>query len=172
MHYKFFHGSGATPKEDVVVFEEVPDGMCGLTEKLKAKCRWAVSQGYDYTFSVFPDTYMCPERLLSIVGDYVGNRYQFPNCAPFAQGGPGYLLSRRSCEILANEPSSYLNDDTWAGDVLHKAGVHLINDQCFTAFGPGPQKNNYSKTVHLSTQPGGYTGENLRQEHKRWLESL
>jgi hypothetical protein len=170
----FFHGRGATTKDDVIIVD-VPDEMYGLTEKLRAKCRWAIDKGYDFVFSCFPDTYVCPERLL-VCGfencDYIGNVYQFSGSAPFCQGGPGYFLSRKSCQILADSTELYLNDDAWAGDVLNAAGVVRADHRGFTAFGPGPLKYNNSITVHLSTQPGGYTGHNMTAEHERWLESL
>jgi hypothetical protein len=167
----FFHGRGATEKGDVVVLDVV-DELHGLTEKLKAKVRWAVAKGYDMVLSAFPDTYACPERLLGIAGDYVGNVHQFPGSAPFCQGGPSYFLSRRACEAVAAEHSSYLNDDAWLGDTLAKAGIVPVHNAGFTAFGPGPLKSNSSITNHLSTQPGGFTGKNMYEEHQRWLESL
>jgi len=173
MDYKFFHGVGAAPKEDVVVLNVV-DELYGLTEKLKGKCRWAIEQGYDYIFSCFPDTYVCPKKLIEVINtcpDYLGNVHQFPGSVPFVQGGPGVILSRKSCEILSNDPSSYLNDDCWAADVLSKHRINAVHHPGFTAFGPGPLRNNSSITNHLSTQPCGYTGDNLRAEHKRWLES-
>lgn len=173
MDFKFFHGRGASPKEDVVILD-VPDEMYGLTEKAKEKARWAVEQGYDYVFSCFPDTYVCPERLITTgfgMLDYLGNVHQFPGSAPFCQGGPGMMFSRRACEILANDSTSYLNDDCWASDVLVKAGIHPVHNPAFTAFGPGPLKTNSSITNHLSTVPGGFTREVMYEEHRRWLES-
>jgi hypothetical protein len=171
--YRFFHGSGSSQKNDVVILNVV-DEMYGLTEKLKAKCRWAVERGYEYMFSAFPDTYTCPEKLIEVINtcpDYLGSVHQFPGSVPFVQGGPGVILSRKSCEILSNDPSSYLNDDCWAADVLSKHRINAVHHPGFTAFGPGPLRNNSSITNHLSTQPCGYTGDNLREEHKRWLES-
>lgn len=173
MDVVFFHGQGSTPKEDVVVVNVV-DEMYGLTEKLKAKCKWSVEHGYDAVFSCFPDTYASAQRLLDsykVPQDYLGNVYQFSGSEPFCQGGPGYFLSRRACEILSKDQTSYLNDDCWASDVLSKHGIHPIHDARFTAFGPGPLKSNDSVTVHLSTQPCGYTGENLLQAHRDWLKS-
>ena len=174
MDYKFFHGSGAIPKDDVIVLPVV-DELYGLTEKAKAKLRWAVEQGYDYVFSCFPDTYVCPERLLACGFenfDYTGNVFTFPGSAPFCQGGPGYFISRRACEVVYTSQRSYLNDDTFIGDELHAVGIRPLDHRGFTAFGPGPLRTNDSITNHLSTQPGGYVGTSMLAEHKRWLESL
>ena len=172
--YKFFHGVNAVPKDDVVVLNVV-DELYGLTEKLKAKCRWAVEQGYDAIFSCFPDTYASAQRLLGIYTipqDYMGNVHQFPGSASFCQGGPGYFVSQKACRIAASHTSSYLNDDAWLGDVLTGAGLFPRHIAEFTPFGPGPLRSNASITVHLSTQPGGFTAAGMYAEHKRWIESL
>jgi hypothetical protein len=173
MDVKFFHGRGSTPKDDVVVLDVV-DELYGLSEKLKFKIRWALEKGYTHVFSCFPDTYACPERLLASgfeKYDYLGNSFQHPGGAPFCQGGPGYMLSRKACEVVAKEHSSYLNDDCWIADVLVKEGICPVHHAGFTAFGPGPLRTNSSITNHLSTQPGGFTGQNMREEHQRWLAS-
>jgi hypothetical protein len=174
MDYRFFHGAGATPKQDVVVLNVV-DELYGLTEKLKGKLRWAVEHEYDCVFSVFPDTYACPERILEALklqADYLGNVYQFPGSASFCQGGPGYLVSSRACAMAHSSSSSYLNDDAWLGDVLNAGGIKPVHHAGFTAFGPGPLRTNGAISNHLSTQPGGYVGTNMYEGHKRWLASL
>lgn len=172
--YKFFHGKGASSRPDVIVLPVV-DELYGLTEKAKAKAKWAFDSGYDYVFSCFPDTYTCPRRLLDCGfedADYLGNVYQFPDSPAFCQGGPGYFLSRKACELVFSSPLSYLNDDCFIGDTLYKAGITARDHKGFTAFGPGPVRNNNSITNHLSTQPGGYTVRSVPDEHKRWMESI
>ena len=174
MEYRFFHGQGATPKDDVVVLPVV-DELYGLTEKAKAKAKWAYDSGYEHVFSCFPDTYTRPERLLQCVYDgvdYLGNVYQFPDSAPFCQGGPGYVLSRKACEAIFRNPLSYLNDDCFIGDTLQRSGAVRVHHAGFTSFGPGPLRSNSTVTNHLSTQPGGYTVNSVKDEHRRWLESL
>lgn len=171
--YKFFHGNGARGKDDVVVLP-VDDGMGGLTDKAKAKARWAYENGYDFVFSCFPDTYLRPERLLTSSFrnyDYYGRIHQHPDGPPYCQGGPGYTLSRAANCLLFTDTTSYLNDDCWIGDVLHKAGVRRGDNRDFTYVGPGPIKGNTAITNHLSTQPGGYTIRSVHDEHKRWLDS-
>ncbi len=171
--YKFFHGRGATPRHDVVVLPVV-DELYGLAEKAKAKAKWAFDSGYEYVFSCFPDTYTRPERLLRCgfeKADYLGNVYQFPDSAPFCQGGPGYILSRKACESVFSHPLCYLNDDCFIGDILSRTDAVRVHHPGFTAFGPGPLRNNESITNHLSTQPGGYTAQSVLNEHRRWMES-
>lgn len=169
----FFHGNGAKEKQNVVVLP-VDDGMGGLTEKAKAKAKFAHDYGYDYMFSCFPDTYLCPGRLLGSgfeFFDYLGNVYQHPGGAPYCQGGPGYVLSRNAMKALYQESSSYLNDDCWIGDVLQKSNLRRGHSDRFSNLGPGPLRANEAITNHLSTQPGGYVGTNMHAEHRRWIDS-
>ncbi len=171
--YKFFHGEGSRAKDDVVVLH-VDDGIGGLTDKAKAKLKWAYECGYDFVFSCFPDTYVCCERLLSSgfeKYDYFGRLHQHPDGPPYCQGGPGYFLSRKACEILFKTKSSYLNDDCWIGDVMHNSEICREGSKDFSHMGPGPLKSNTAITNHLSTQPGGFTKDSLAQEHRRWLDS-
>lgn len=171
MDYYFFHGAGSIAKSDVIVLS-VEDALFGLTEKAKAKIRWAYEQGYDYIFSCFPDTYACPERLLRSgfeKHDYFGNVFCHAGGFPFCQGGPGYFLSRKACEAILKDKSSYLNDDCWIAGALLKEGITAADCQGFTPFGPGPLKGNGNITNHLSTQPGGFTKHNMQEEHERWL---
>jgi hypothetical protein len=171
--YKFFHGTGSTEKEDVIVLP-VDDSMGGLTEKAKAKLKWAVENGYDYVFSCFPDTYACPARFFSsdyAKYDYYGRIHQHAGGPPYCQGGPGYFLSLKACEAIYTNPTSYLNDDCWIGDVLNRPEIKRGDSRDFTYVGPGPLVSNTSITNHLSTQPGGFTPEGMRAEHQRWLAS-
>jgi hypothetical protein len=174
MDYKFFHGAGSAPKDDVIVLS-VDDSLGGLSEKAKAKARWAVDNGYDYVFSCFPDTYACAARLISCNFshyDYYGRVHQHVGGPPYCQGGPGYFLSRKACEKIASTPGSYLNDDCWVGDILNVPYISRGHNPNFTYVGPGPLKNNTSITNHLSTQPCGFTPEGMLAEHRRWLGSL
>src|SRR5579871_1022187 len=173
MDYKFFHGAGSTEKEDVVVLP-VDDSLGGLTEKSKAKAKWMVDNGYDYAFSCFPDTYACAIRLYNsdyAKYDYYGRIHQHVGGPPYCQGGPGYFLSRKACERIYQNPTSYLNDDCWIGDVLNVPDIKRGHSDDFTYVGPGPLVGNTSITNHLSTQPGGFTPEGMRAEHQRWLGS-
>lgn len=171
--YKFFHGYQSKGKEDIITLS-VDDSMGGLTEKAKAKARWAYDQGYDYIFSCFPDTYAVPSRLWTSGFeryDYLGREHQHPGGAPYCQGGPGYFLSRKAMHAVFSATTSYLNDDCWVGDVLHAAGITRGDSRDFQHLGPGPLRTNTSITNHLSTQPGGYTRKNMYEEHKRWTDS-
>lgn len=173
MDYRFFHGQGASPKDDVVLVN-CNDEYHALTDKLKLKLRYALENSYDFCFCCFPDTYAVPERLLSCgfeSSDYMGNVFCHPGGTPYAQGGPGFFLRRRAMEVLVNDPSSYQNEDCWAGDTLAKHGIYPVDHLGFTNLGPGPLKTNSSITVHLSTQPGGYTGANMRAAHQDWINS-
>jgi hypothetical protein len=172
--YKFFHGRNSQPGKDVINLD-VEDGMGGLTEKAKAKLRWAVGQEYDYVFSCFPDIYARPDRLATC--DFKNFPYYGTTahcCAgpKYCQGGAGYFLRRDAAEVVANSSKSFLNDDCFVGCILREHGILPTHDDRFKYLGPGPLRTNDVIANHLSPQPGGYTAEGMFQEHRRWLESL
>jgi hypothetical protein len=171
--YRFFHGNGATAKDDVMLVS-CDDAYYDLTSKTKAKVRYALDRGYDFIFCCFPDTYACPERLLTCgfdSYDYFGDVFCHPGGNPYCQGGAGYFLSRKAMEIVANSSQNYSNEDCFCGDLLNRPDIRRGDHKGFTYAGPGPLRNNTSVTVHLSTQPCGYTGENMRAAHRDWINS-
>lgn len=173
--YKFFHGRGAAVKDDVIVVD-CDDGYWDLTSKLIAKAKYTVENGYDYMFACLADCYACPERLLSCgfeQFDYFGDVYQHPGGSPYCQGGPGCFYSKKACLYLTESTTNYPNEDCWAGDVLNgHSDIVKGSSKNFAYCGPTPLKHNVIITNHLSTQPGGYIGSNMLNEHKMWLDSL
>ena len=154
-----------------------------MTDKLKQKMNFALKQCfYDYMFSCFPDTYACPERLL-LSGfesfDYFGSvfKYDNPGSTLYCHGGAGYFLSRKAMEIAANNPTSYLNDDCWLGDVLSREDVSLGHTEDFRQHEGSPLRSNNVVTSHLSDAAHyqrrldlGIAGCIL-DEHKNWIAS-
>lgn len=127
-----------------------------MTDKLKQKMNFALEQGfYDYMFSCFPDTYARPERLL-LSGfenfDYFGSVFKHPSpgATLYCQGGAGYFLSRKAMEIATSNPTSYLNDDCWLGDVLSREDVSLGHTEDFRQWAGSPLRSNNVVTSHLS----------------------
>jgi len=172
--YKFFHGRGSNSREDVINLDVV-DELYGLTEKAKAKFRWAISEGYDYIFSCFPDLYARPERLRDCGfrnHSYFGTTAH--NCPgpAYCQGGAGFFLRTDAAKLVADSRESYLNDDCFVSGILRQHGIIPVHDDRFKYLGPGPLKSNDVVSNHLSPVPGGYTREVMLGEHRRWLESL
>jgi len=179
MDYKFFHGKGGTPKEDVVVVD-CDDAYFDLTSKLKEKCKWALDNGYDFMFSCFPDTYANAERLLQCgfdSFDYFGDLLYHPN-GDYCQGGAGYFLSRRAFEYAAKHPSNYPNDDCWLGDRMREnTALKRGDSRYFVHAGAsplaGPLKNNLVVSCHLSPyEPNGYQPEQMYRKHELWRQSV
>lgn len=170
--YRFFHGRDAKPGKDIVIVDS-HDGYFDLTTKTKEKCRWALTQGFNYIFMCFPDTYVCVERLVNCgfrEFDYYGRVHQHPGGQPYCQGGPGYFLNREAAQIVRNDPRNYPNEDCYVGDIL-SGRVKMGCNEDFKHLGPGPLVTNTSITNHLSTQPNGFSGQVLRLEHRDWLNS-
>lgn len=174
--YKFFHGHGSTIKNDILILE-CGDGYASSSEKLQGKAKWMLFQGYDYLFTCLADCYAVPERLLSSdfrKYDYFGNFSQHPGGTPYAQGGPGFFLSRKACKILADTRTVYPNDDCWAADQLY--GHNLAYGHCdllrWQGHEPGnsPLKTNNIITAHLSNAAGGYQPELMLQKHREWTQ--
>jgi hypothetical protein len=191
--HRFFHGFGATQKDDVVI---VPcdDSYGGLMQKDKWMYAWAIEQGYDYVYRCDHDSYCRPERLLKCEFE----KYDLAGCkGPMnsIEGGPGFFISNRACQIYVDEieeackghviqgkyvdtdyHNSYLND-WWTTALvtdhnLIKAGsssfVHLTSiDEM------GPRKNNNYISAHLSTIKGkeNYSPSFMLQKHQEWLNS-
>lgn len=177
MDYRFFLERDANTKPDAVVTDSDDWGM---TDRLKAKLKWALSRDYDYVFSCFPDTYARPDRMLRCgfdKYDYFGCVYKHPgpSSTPYCQGGAGYLVSHEVMDIVSKEPFSYLNDDCWLGDVLHGKKIRRGHSVDFRQWDGSPLKDNTIITSHLSHASNSlgvpYTAKFMYDEHQKWLDS-
>ena len=182
MDYLFFverspepHRPGRKIHSDTVVTN---GDEWAMTDRLKFKIKYAYDHGYDFVFCCFPDTYVRPERLL-LSGfekfDYFGTVYCHPNGTPYCQGGAGYMLSRKAMEAAFTDPSDYLNDDCWLGDVLGKTALARGHSEDFHQWWGSPEKSNTSVTCHLSHTSNSlgvvYDASFMYREHQHWLES-
>lgn len=199
--YKFFHGKGSTPKEDVVVLD-CDDSYRHLAAKFKTKTQWFMQQDYDYMFACQPDCYSRPERLLSCgfeKYDYFGGVYHYgeewhlknnvsgalPSLGYYCQTGAGLFLSRKACSIVAedNTPSMHRDgtledinsEDAWVGQALLRKGVlpkHSDEFKIWMVRGQ-PMRGNNVITSHLSYVEGamGYKPERMYRLHQEWLNS-
>lgn len=177
MDYKFFVEKGGVDTTDTIATENEDWAM---TCRLKAKVRWAQDRHYDYVFSCFPDTYARPDRLLRSgfdKYDYFGSvfKHASPGATFYCHGGAGYFLSRKAMEIVSKEPSSYLNDDCWLGDVLNISMISRGHSDDFRQFAGSPLKDNTIITSHLSYASNSlgvpYNARFMYEEHQKWLDS-
>lgn len=102
---RFFVGTGVVDEADTVVLN-APDDYDYLPAKVGAFFRYALEHfKFDWLFKCDDDTYLMPERLLSLLGthDVVGN--DFLAARGSASGGAGYLLSRKAVEALVADDS-------------------------------------------------------------------
>ena len=189
--YKFFHGRGATPKDDTVVVN-VDDGYDGLCEKYKEKIKWALRNNYSHIFTCLAEVYACPSRLLSSgfeQYDYFGGFCCTAPYGKYCQGGAGYFLNRKSCErLIADKDTPCVptkaSDDTWTGHVLRKAGILPVFTPNIVGFPTsrynpsniqyGPRVNNTITTVHLSYMQSDlvYRPEDMYSMHSAWVNKV
>lgn len=97
--YKIFMGQGSNVSQVYEVLLDAPDDYNNVTYKAKEMYKWALEKGYDYIFKCYPDTYVCPSRLMSSgfeKYDYSGNFACKPLTGPYCCGGTGYWLSRKA----------------------------------------------------------------------------
>ena len=138
---RFFSGDEDRflPKKANEVCLGVPDDYMNLPLKTKAIIGWSLWNGYDFTFLCDTDTFTIPTRLLKCgfeKYDYSGRfgnqpkigttfhyrdpQGDYPNCHPWASGGVGYFLSRKSGELIARSWPDVWAEDLWVGQCLGK----------------------------------------------------
>lgn len=101
--YKIFMGHGSSTTQPDEVLLNAPDDYKNVSYKTKEMYKYAYEKGYDYIFKCYPDTYVCPERLLSSgfqLYDYAGNFACRPLSGAYCCGGTGYWTSRRAYEQM------------------------------------------------------------------------
>ena len=101
--YKFFMGKGSTSTSPDEVVLQAPDDYQNVTYKMQEVYRYAHAHGYDYMFKCYPDTYVCPSRLM-LSGfdkyDYVGNYACKPPSGSYCCGGTGYWTSKAAYDHM------------------------------------------------------------------------
>lgn len=115
---RFFYGkpSDGYPRQPLAdeVFLDCPDGYGSLPLKTVGVCKWAVEHDYEYIYKCDTDTAVYAEKLLIEMMensfDYAGYLH-----ASVCSGGPGYFLSRRAAQIVAEQGGG--NGEIWAEDV-------------------------------------------------------
>jgi hypothetical protein len=127
---KFFYGSGVPATEPDEVSLPVPDDYEHLPHKTIAICQWARERGYGFVFKCDDDSFVWVDRLIPEIigfnGDY-GGYLNMEHCS----GGPGYLLSKRAIDLVANTSPGW----SWAEDVT--VGHTLIAHDVYAVSLPG-----------------------------------
>lgn len=135
--YKFFYGtrlrttnrapqSQLRPALSDEVYLDCGDNYTENPAKMKAICRYALANGFDYILRTDDDTFIYPDRLLAT--DWASFDYS-GSCATddFHPGGC-LLLSRRMMEIIIAAPITNYADDVWIGKVAkdYRIPMHHI----------------------------------------------
>jgi hypothetical protein len=136
---RFFVGRGQSePRADEIRLD-VPDDYAHLKEKVRAACRWAISNGYEYFFKTDDDVVLHPDEILASGFEnenYIGRAVPLDGLGKvFAAGGSGYWLSLRAMRYVAfaiPENSETVEEDRWVAEVLRNHGIRLHSDQRYT----------------------------------------
>lgn len=163
----------------VLWFKDYPPGLpdMPLLPKLQAMLRSKYVREADYVFKADTDAYIALDRLLEHYGrirfycdDYVGQpRLDFTSV--YAYGGPGFWMSRKAINILANapDPTDHDWDDRWVGDVMRDNNIHLQGDHRYSIYTPCLPANS-TITQHL-TGNAPFTPEMMHEAHRRYCDS-
>lgn len=199
IEYKFFHGEGSEPKDDVVVLD-CADGYEALTWKTREKFKWAYEHGYTDVFHCYHDTYAAVERLLTCGYenyDFFGE-FMDRDGYRFCKSGGGYFISQSAMWHVVNELPEHPNykgvaeEDVWVSFIVQRhpelkvfdAGNQQTMPCLLTPQFEGPRRTNKFITGHLSTiydpvfkgdgsreSERKYRPEYMFLKHKEWLES-
>ena len=135
-------GHGTTERIGNRLHLPVPDEYYDLPKKTKAFCQWLRDSDYTHAFKADDDSYIQSGRFVDWIEDqrafdYVGNEWS--SRTDYASGGAGYLLSRKSFELLANEMMVTLPrhryEDVEVGKIMRKHNIKLHIDHRLIAFG-------------------------------------
>lgn len=110
------------------IFLDCGDNYTQNPAKMKAICRWAIENGYDYVLRCDDDTFIYPQRL--VVDDqplWVSNDYSGSGKKIVQNFHPGgcLILSRRMMELVIKAPVTNYADDLWIGQVAHDFGIPM-----------------------------------------------
>jgi hypothetical protein len=163
----FFVGNGEGVFEKDVVTLPTQDNYESLPKKVQAFFQFSLTHyEFDYLFKCDDDTYLLCDRLPELFtdkSDFVGSADWWPS---HADGGAGYLLSKRAVEIAAQAwcPESG-REDLWVAELLRNAGIELTPSpnlkQKHRVF---PANDNPIITVH------GCRPEIMREIHRGMFE--
>lgn len=154
MEAVFFVGNGdgeGAIMEDKTLVLPVRDDYDGLPKKVQAFFQYALANyEFDHLFKCDDDTYLLSERLYDLLLDaheFVGSQDWWPS---HADGGAGYLLSRRAVETAAQAPCPESGkEDVWITELLRNAGFELHpTTQLVQNHHIFPTQNNRIITVH------------------------
>lgn len=131
----FFAGNevGGSKEKDLIALQ-TPDDYDSLPKKVQMFFRYALEQHeFEYLFKCDDDTYVFCERLADLLKDgaeFVGSTCYWPS---HADGGAGYLLSRRAVTIAAEAdcPGSG-QEDVWLTRTLRQAQIEFLGSPQLT----------------------------------------
>jgi len=108
------------------IFLDCGDNYAQNPAKMKAICRWALANGYDFLLRTDDDTFIYPDRLLVEDKRYWESRDYAGACKTndFHPGGC-LFLSRNMMELVVKAPVTNYADDVWMGSLSKERGIAM-----------------------------------------------
>src|SRR5271157_4401796 len=108
LDYKIFMGQGSKIEKEDEIYLDVPDDYEHISYKGREIHKYALDNGYDFLYKCYPDTYLCPSRLMQSGFqdyDYVGHfACKLKTGQQYCTGGTGYWLSKKAYSRLIDCP--------------------------------------------------------------------
>jgi hypothetical protein len=96
---------------------------------------WAAANTYDFLFKCDDDTFVCVDRLLTLLRDEAFSEYRgYEVCPGVASGGGGYLLAPRSIALIADAESMRIAtgaEDVLVSQCLGENRIKVLHDKRF-----------------------------------------
>ena len=135
---KFFFGRGEDrqPLPDEV-FLDVADDYVSLPHKVQGIVRWALERDFDFLFKCDDDTFVWVDRLLSGGFEHFDHYgWGTGGIGGGLLGGPGYFLSKRSMQAVAEAPKpTRWDEDGFTAITVCRAGMKSKIDERFVCRG-------------------------------------
>lgn len=140
-----------------------PDNYVGLPYKTRWNAIWALSNGYDWMFQCFTDTYISVERMMrelsKLKSPITGNFWFTGQEEDHPCGGSGYWLNKEAMQVIATSPineeilkQTIYAEDRWASWSLRQKELGWKHSSLYDneSKGGGVKLGNNNVTNHLS----------------------
>lgn len=132
------------------LFVDVPDDLAHLPMQVREWCKWALQRDdWDYLFKCDDDTCISIPRFMDFdpePHDYIGGLCRWHG-EIYANGGAGWMASRRAVAVLAERLPDTGSEDVEVGRALRESGIAFKVDKRFVGW-PSEVNRRGAITIH------------------------